>query len=152
MDVLTPAQRHKAMAAIRSADTSIEITLRKALWHRGIRYRKNYRGLPGTPDIAITKYRIAVFCDSEFFHGKDWDELRLRLENGSNSTYWVKKIARNKERDDEVDKALRFREWTVLRFWGKDIMRDTAACVRVVEEAVEDAKVSREELMQREKV
>lgn len=141
MDYLKPEKRHTVMSHIRSRDTSIEITLRKALWHRGIRYRKNYKLLPGTPDIAITKYRIAVFCDSEFFHGKDWESLKLRLQNGSNSTYWVKKIQRNMERDDEVDKALRFREWTVLRFWGKDIMRDTEACVRVVEEAVDEKRI-----------
>ena len=94
-DPLTPEQRHKNMAAIRSKDTSIEVKLRKALWHHGYRYRKNYTALPGSPDIAITKHRIAIFCDSEFFHGKDWDKLKLRLENGSNSTYWIKKIVRN---------------------------------------------------------
>lgn len=97
MDNLTKAQRKKAMSHIRSKDTSVEIILRKALWKHGIRYRKNYKLLPGTPDIAITKYRIAVFCDSEFFHGKDWEKLQLRLANGSNSTYWLKKISRNME-------------------------------------------------------
>ncbi len=70
MDVLTPEQRHKAMKNIKSKDTSIEIQLRKALWHRGYRYRKNYRILPGTPDIALTKYKIVVFCDSDFFMEK----------------------------------------------------------------------------------
>lgn len=71
MDTLTPEQRHKNMSAIHSKDTSIEVVLRKALWHRGYRYRKNYALLPGKPDIAMTKYRIAIFCDSEFFHGKE---------------------------------------------------------------------------------
>ena len=71
MDVLTPKQRHKAMKNIKSKDTSIEIRLRKALWHKGYRYRKNYKDLPGKPDIVLTKYKIAIFCDSEFFHGKD---------------------------------------------------------------------------------
>lgn len=79
MDVLTPEQRKKNMKRIRSKDTSIEVTLRRALWKQGIRYRKNYKKLPGKPDIAITKYKIAVFCDSEFFHGKDWEQLRERL-------------------------------------------------------------------------
>ena len=136
MDVLTPEQRHKCMKAIRPKDTSIEVKLRKALWHHGYRYRKNYSLLPGTPDIAITKHRIAIFCDSEFFHGKDWEELKLRLENGNNSTYWIRKISRNMERDIENDKALRWKEWTVLRFWGKDIMKHTEDCVRVVDETV----------------
>ena len=72
MDHLTKEQRHKAMSRIRSKDTTIEIKLRKALWHSGYRYRKNYAVLPGKPDIVLTKYKIAIFCDSEFFHGKDW--------------------------------------------------------------------------------
>ena len=126
------------MSRIRSKDTSIELILRKALWHKGIRYRKNYKALPGTPDIAITKYRIAIFCDSEFFHGKDWEKLKLRLENGNNSTYWIKKITRNRERDDEVEKALRFREWTVLRFWGEDIKRYCDDCIKVIEDTITD--------------
>ena len=121
MDTLTPEQRHKNMSAIRSKDTSI---------------RKNYALLPGKPDIAITKYRIAIFCDSEFFHGKDWDELKLRLENGSNSIYWIKKITRNMQRDIENEQALRLQEWTVLRFWGKDILKHTEECVKAVDEAV----------------
>ena len=142
MDNLTVEQRHKNMSHIRSKDTSIEMILRKALWHRGIRYRKNYKELPGTPDIAITKYRIAIFCDSEFFHGKDWEELKMRLENGNNSTYWLRKIKRNMERDVENEKELRYLDWTVLRFWGKDIIKHTDECVRVVEETVFDQRAS----------
>ena len=87
---------HKNMSKIRGNDTSIEIVLRKALWHRGFRYRKNYKGLPGRPDIVLTKYRIAIFCDSEFFHGKDWEILKPKLEKGKNPDYWVKKIERNR--------------------------------------------------------
>ena len=141
MDVLTPEQRHKAMSRIRSKDTSIEVILRKALWKRGIRYRKNYKGLPGSPDIAITKYQIAVFCDSEFFHGKDWEELKLRLANGNNSAFWIRKITRNKERDLENEKSLHFQDWLVLRFWGEDIRKHTEDCVRVVEEAIFERSV-----------
>ena len=144
MDTLTPESRHLNMSHIRSKDTKIEVILRKALWHRGIRYRKNYKALPGTPDIAITKYRIAIFCDSEFFHGKDWEKLKLRLENGNNSTYWIKKITRNRERDDEVEKALRFREWTVLRFWGEDIKKHTEECIQVIMEEIFEKKLSGE--------
>ena len=72
MDRLNSEQRSRNMKAIRTKDTSIELILRKALYHKGFRYRKNYKALPGTPDIAITKHRIAIFCDSEFFHGKNW--------------------------------------------------------------------------------
>ena len=75
-DIMTPEQRSKVMHRIKNKDTRIEINLRKALWHKGIRYRKNYKKLPGSPDIAITKYRIAIFCDSEFFHGYDWDSKK----------------------------------------------------------------------------
>ena len=79
------------MRKIHSKDTSIELLLRKALWHKGYRYRKNYKALPGSPDIVLTKYKIAIFCDSEFFHGKDWEILKLRLEKGKNPDFWIKK-------------------------------------------------------------
>ncbi|MBQ1491053.1 MAG: very short patch repair endonuclease [Blautia sp.] len=146
MDVLTPEQRHKVMSRIRGKDTAIEIRLRRALYARGFRYRKNYKCLPGTPDIALTKYRIAIFCDSEFFHGKDFEELRLRLENGNNSAYWIKKITRNIERDDEVNKKLRTQEWTVLRFWGKDIEKHLEECIQVIEEVIWEEKTRLKEL------
>ena len=108
MDNLTKEQRHKNMVNIKSKDTSIEVCLRKALWARGIHYRKNYDKIPGKPDIALTKYRIAIFCDSEFFHGKDWEVLKPRLKKSNNSDYWIHKISRNMERDDEVNKQLLF--------------------------------------------
>lgn len=136
MDRLTPEQRHKNMSSIKSKDTSIELVLRKALWNKGIRYRKNYKELPGTPDIVLTKYKIAIFCDSEFFHGKDWEILRPKLETGKNPDFWISKIGRNRERDDEINKELLFRGWTVIRFWGKDIKKRTDECVKVVEEAI----------------
>lgn len=145
MDNLTKEQRHKNMKNIKSKNTSIENKLRKALWEKGYRYRKNYKELPGKPDIVLTKYKIAIFCDGEFFHGKDWEILKPRLENGDNSEYWVKKIARNIERDDEVDKQLLFLGWTVIRFWGKDIKKDVNECVKVIEEAIWDRKLDLEE-------
>lgn len=132
----------KNMSRIRSKDTSIEVKLRKELWHRGYRYRKNYKKLPGSPDIALTKYKIAVFCDSEFFHGKDWEVLKARLEKGSNPEYWIKKIERNRDRDVENDKKLLFLGWTVIHFWGKDILQNTEECIRVIEEVVWDLRIS----------
>ena len=111
----------KNMRSIHSKDTSIELQLRKALWHKGYRYRKNYKALPGSPDIVLTKYKIAIFCDSEFFHGKDWEILKLRLEKGKNPDYWIKKIERNRSRDFETDKKLLFLGYTVIHFWGQDI-------------------------------
>lgn len=141
MDNLTKEQRRKNMQNIKSQDTSIEIKLRKALWKKGFRYRKNYNKLPGKPDIALTKYKIAIFCDSEFFHGKDWEVLKPRLERGENSQYWVGKIARNRERDDEINKKLLFQGWTVIRFWGKEIKDDTEMCVKVIEECIFDSVI-----------
>ena len=86
-DVLTKEQRHKNMKNIKGKDTKIEVLLRKALWHKGYRYRKNYKKLEGKPDIVLTKYKIAIFCDGEFFHGKDWEKLRERLKRGDNGEF-----------------------------------------------------------------
>lgn len=141
MDTLTPEQRRKNMQHIRSNDTEIEVLLRKALWKKGYRYRKNYKALPGKPDIALTKYKIAVFCDGEFFHGKDWEVLKPGLENSNNSEFWINKISQNIERDDEINKQLMFLGWTVIRFWGKEIKKDVEGCVRVIEETIFDIMV-----------
>ena len=136
MDNLTAEQRKKNMQHIRSDNTKIEAILRKALWNKGYRYRKNYTELPGKPDIVLTKYKIAIFCDGEFCHGKDWEVLKPKLEKGNNSEYWVKKITRNRERDEEVNKKLLSMGWTVIRFWGNDIKKHTEDGVQVVEETV----------------
>ena len=129
------------MQHIKAKDTSIEVKLRKALWNKGYRYRKNYGSLPGKPDIALTKYKIAIFCDSEFFHGKDWEVLKPRLEKSNNSQYWISKISRNRERDDEINKKMLFEGWTVIRFWGKDIQKNVDECVRVIEETIWDIEM-----------
>lgn len=138
MDVLTKEQRRKNMQHIRSKDTKIEVMLRKALWNKGYRYRKNCDKLLGKPDIVLTKYRIAIFCDGEFFHGKDWEVLKPQLEKSSNSEFWISKISRNRERDDEINKSLLFEGWTVIRFWGNDIIKHVDECVKVIEEAIFD--------------
>ena len=145
-DVLTKEQRKRNMQGIKSKNTKIEVILRKALWERGIRYRKNYDKLQGKPDIVLTKYKIAIFCDSEFFHGKDWEVLKPRLEKGENSEFWVAKISRNRERDDEVNKRLLFMGWTVIRFWGDDIKKKTEECIRVIQETIFEIKVGEDEL------
>lgn len=130
------------MRKIHSKDTSIELQLRKALWHKGYHYRKNYNALPGSPDIVLTKYKIAIFCDSEFFHGKDWEILKLRLEKGKNPDFWIKKIERNRNRDFENDRKLLFLGYTVLHFWGQDITKHTDECLHTIEEAIWDIKLS----------
>lgn len=129
-------QRKRTMSRISGKNTKIEVALREALWSKGYRYRKNYKKLPGSPDICLTKYKVAIFCDSEFFHGKDWEVLRPKVAKGNNGQYWVKKIQENIDRDMEVDKKLLFLGWTVIHFWGNDILSNIDQCVRVVEEAI----------------
>lgn len=141
MDDLTKEQRRKNMQHIRSKDTKIEILLCKALWHRGIHYRKNYSSLPGRPDIVLTKYKIAIFCDGEFFHGKDWEIQRKRIEKSNNSGYWISKIERNIIRDEDINKRLKAMGWVVLRFWGKDIKNNTEGCIKTIEEAIFKVKM-----------
>lgn len=128
----------KNMKRIKSQNTSIELKLRKALWHKGYRYRKNFNQLPGKPDIVLTKYKIAIFCDSEFFHGKDWDKLKVRLEQGQHPEYWLKKITRNMARDTENNEKLISLGWTVLHFWGQDISKHLDTCIKTIEETILD--------------
>lgn len=134
MDDLTPDQRHKCMSHIRSKDTSVEILLRKALWHEGIRYRKNVKILPGKPDVAITKYKIAVFCDGELWHGKDWEKRKENIK--TNRDYWIPKIERNIARDIENEKKLENMGWKVIRFWGKEIKKNLVECVQEIKETI----------------
>lgn len=130
MDDLTPEQRQKNMRAIKSKDTKIELMLRKALWREGIRYRKNYKVLFGKPDIAITKYRIAIFCDSDFWHGYEWEERNRRIK--SNRNYWIPKIERNMERDRQVNAQLTRDGWIVLRFWEWQIKKELDKCINEI--------------------
>ena len=145
-DVLTQEQRHKNMKNIRSKNTKIERILRKALWERGIRYRKNYSKLPGTPDIVLTRYKIAIFCDSEFFHGKNWEDQKLRLAKGNNGEFWINKISKNIVHDEDVNKKLWIMGWTVIRFWGEEIKKNTDECVKVIEETIFDIQIGDEEI------
>ena len=130
MDDLTPEQRRKNMQAIKSRDTTIEIMLRKALWHRGVRYRKNYKRLPGKPDIVITKHKIAIFCDSDYWHGYDWKNRNQRIK--SNREYWIPKIERNMARDKQVNEILATQGWKVLRFWEWQIRKHLDDCVETI--------------------
>lgn len=116
-----------ARASSRKTDTRHEQRLRSALWRAGCRFRKNMRELPGTPDIVFTKAKLVIFCDGDFWHGRDWEQRKTRLQSGSNPGYWVKKIGRNMERDREITKLLETSGWKVLRFWESDILRDPQA-------------------------
>ena len=131
-DRLTPEQRHKNMVAIKSKDTGIEVMLRKELWRRGLRgYRKNYKKLPGKPDIVFTKQKVAIFCDSEFWHGYDWENRKEWIK--TNREYWYPKIERNMQRDRETNKSLQEQGWVVLRFWGRDIRENLDYCIRIIQ-------------------
>ncbi len=127
----TPEQIHYNMSRIRSKDTGIELALRRELWSRGIRYRKNVKGIEGKPDIAFIGKRVAVFCDSEFWHGYEWETNREKIR--SNRDFWYPKIERNMERDREVDRILTEQGWVVLRFWGFEIKKDVKGCADRIE-------------------
>lgn len=116
-----------------------ETLLAKALWHSGIRYRRNYRALPGSPDIAITKYRIAVFIDGEFWHGYDWENRKTRLRR--NKEYWTEKIEENMARDRRNDLLLEQLGWTPLHFWEKAVLRELPACIVDIETAIFDRMI-----------
>ena len=128
MAKLTKEQRSNIMRHVRSKDTTPEKVLRLALWHRGIRYRKNYRKVSGTPDIALTRYRIAIFVDGDFWHARE-HEANPGEQITSNIDYWKKKLTRNVERDKEVNDMLTEDGWLVLRFWESDIKKDIETCV-----------------------
>lgn len=130
MDNLTKEQRHKNMSHIRSHDTKPEILLRHTLWQYGLRYRKNDTRLPGKPDIVISRYRIAIFVDGDFFHGRDMAKIDNQVK--SNREYWISKIKRNKERDKQINEELTEEGWIVLRFWEHDIKKNLQDCIQQI--------------------
>ena len=134
MDKHTPEQRRKNMQAVKNKDSQIELLLRKELWSRGLRYRKNVNRIYGKPDIVFIGKKIAVFCDSEFWHGYNWEERKKDFK--SHQEFWIPKIERNMERDAEVTAKLESEGWTVIRFWGNEIKKNTAQCADIIEKAV----------------
>lgn len=131
MDRLTKEQRRKNMQAVKNKDSKIEILLRKALWNKGYRYRKNCQNIVGKPDIVLSKYRTAIFCDSEFWHGYNWEVRKNDIK--SNREFWIKKIEGNIKRDANVNKILKEQGWKVIRFWGKEIQNDLETCINKIE-------------------
>lgn len=134
MSKKTPEQITKNMKAVKCKGSEIEVMLMKELWSRGLRYRKNVKTIFGKPDIAFIGKKVAVFCDSEFWHGYNWEERKHDFK--SHQEFWIPKIERNIERDKEVTKALEDDGWTVLRFWGKEIKKNLSECADIVEKAV----------------
>lgn len=122
------------MSRVKNKDSKIELKLRKELWSRGLRYQKNVTEIIGKPDIVFKGKKVAIFCDSEFFHGYDWENKKNEIK--SNRDFWIKKIERNIQRDREVTSCLEMQGWIVLRFWGKDINKNVEKCADIIEEVI----------------
>ncbi|MCX6323816.1 MAG: very short patch repair endonuclease [Sphingobacteriales bacterium] len=138
MDKLTVEQRRKNMQAVRASGSKIETALAKALFAQGLRYRKNDRTVFGKPDLTFKKYKLAVFVDSEFWHGKDWETRKF--DHKSNQEFWLTKIERNIERDNEVNEKLIAEGWKVLRFWGKDITKNLDNCINKIQKTINETE------------
>lgn len=136
MDNHTPEQRRRNMQAVKNKNTKIELMLRKALWSRGLRYRKNTSKVFGHPDIAFIGRKVAVFCDSEFWHGFDWENKKNEIK--TRQDFWIPKIERNMQRDKEVNEKLKAEGWIVLRFWGNSIKKNVESCADIVQAVLED--------------
>ena len=138
MDRLTNEQRRKNMQAVKSTGSKIETSLAKELWSLGYRYRKNDKTIFGKPDLSMKRYKLAIFVDSEFWHGKEW--AKRKKDHKSNQDFWLKKIERNIDRDKEVNEYLLKTGWKVLRFWGKDITKNLRNCTDKVISAINESK------------
>ena len=134
----TAEQIHFNMQKIKNKDSQLELALRKALWNKGYRYRKNVKSVYGHPDIAFIGKKIAIFCDSEFWHGYDWDNRKNDFK--VHREFWYAKIERNMERDKKVTEKLESDGWTVIRFWGKDIKQNINECVMQISESFSYSK------------
>lgn len=126
----TPETR-KRMSKVHLKRGKAEAMLAKALWHSGYRYRLNDKRLPGSPDIVIAKYRLAIFVDGEFWHGYDWATRKSRLK--ANREYWIEKIEENIARDRRNDALLEEMDWTPIHFWEKEVQKDLPGCIRVID-------------------
>lgn len=135
MDVLTKEQRRKNMQAIKSKGTRDEVLLAKTLWQLGYRYRKNDNSVFGKPDLTFKRYKLAIFVDSEYFHGKNWETEKHRIK--TNRDFWWNKIEGNIKRDELVNTELVKKGWKVLRFWSKDVRKNLASCIREIEETIQ---------------
>ena len=133
----SPRATAAAKGSSKKSDTRCELELRRALWAAGCRYRRNAADLPGRPDVVFRGARVAVFCDGDFWHGKDWTSRRRKLARGTNAEYWLAKIQRNIDRDRENTRQLKEMGWTVLRFWESQIRADPSGVARAVLEALD---------------
>ena len=139
MDRLTPEQRKKCMQSNKSKGTKPELVLAKAMWALGLRYRKNSGSIFGKPDFSFKKYKVAVFVDGEFWHGKDWEQRKAEIKG--NREFWIAKIERNIRRDMEVTGRLKAEGWTVLRFWSNDIVKNAGCHAEKVKEIIQARRI-----------
>lgn len=130
----------ETLSQVGSQDTEPELLLRKTLWARGLRYRLHRDDLPGSPDIVFPTEKIAIFCDGDFWHGRNWKERKEQLRDGANPDYWIPKIRSNIERDARQTEELEEAGWVVLRIWETDIKDDPEAAADIVEQALEEAR------------
>ncbi len=126
----TTPQRSKIMSKIRGKNTKPELAFRKALYAAGYRYRIDYKKLIGKPDIALKKYKTVIFIDGEYWHGKNWKERKPKVK--TNREFWIAKIERNMQRDQEVNQELKKLGYTVFRFWESDIKKNLSDCLQKV--------------------
>lgn len=134
------AASRAARASSRKVGTKCELVLRRALWSAGFRYRVSVRGLPGNPDIAFLRERVAIFCDGDFWHGRDLEVRVEKLKRGHNAPYWVQKIRSNASRDQRRTEQLQQLGWRVVRLWEKDILRCPEQAVLKVSALLNSAK------------
>ena len=134
------SSRSYNMAMIKSKNTKPEILLRKELWRRGLRYRKNCKQIYGKPDLVFLRKQIAIFIDGEFWHGYNFEEIKNRLK--SNKEFWLEKIERNMERDFEITQFLVEQGWAVLRFWDFEIKNDLSRCADKIEHTVKIREIA----------
>lgn len=139
MDKLTPEQRKKCMQSNKSKGTKPELVLAKAMWALGLRYRKNSGSIFGKPDFSFKKYKVAVFVDGEFWHGKDWEQKKAEIKG--NCEFWIAKIERNIQRDIEVTGRLKAEGWTVLRFWSNDVVKNAGCHAEKVKEIIQTRRI-----------
>ena len=135
----TTPKRSKQMSKIRGRDTKPELTLRKALWAKGYRYRKDYKKLIGKPDIAMPIHKTVIFIDGEFWHGYDWENRKQKIK--SNQDFWIPKLERNMQRDREVNHSLEEKGYKVFRFWSKEVLKNLDAVVNEIVAHVEEFKL-----------
>lgn len=132
--------RSKLMSKIRSTETKPEQKLRKFLWGLGIRYRKNVKSMPGTPDIVIAKHKIVIFVDGEFWHGFNWEIKKNKIK--VNRDYWIPKIEKNMQRDSINNQTYKNNGWTVLRFWEHQIKKEFNICINQILDNMNEENIS----------